>query len=266
MKTSFLRKLIQEILLEDDARRSQAASVARKIVDTTPRMDLRSLGRELKTLWQAEADISSFNRVAFIHWSSLQNVITLLASPRGKDEIPTFPHPKTPWLPFSLGYEFPVGVIVKGRPTLVANADLNSNAFRRSEAHMGGDFIKQRSASSGWNRYPGVKSPGSTAEETGEIDASKLARSWEEHLVFSADDIVPAEKVNFNARDVLSSGGRKGWPEALVDNWRAEGVVLPKKTISHFGIDEILDALAGAGVPDGIPVYDEDGDERTVTR
>ena len=164
-------------------------------------------------------------------------------------------------------------VILKGHPTLIANADLNSNALRRAgipNYDMEAEKQVHREKSSGWNKYPGPKSPGS--EPDFDDFTSQLARSWEDHLVYSADEIAPAEKINFNAATVFSPSSREvgdismGWPEALLDNWRVEGIVVPNERIQDYGIDEILDNFKRHETPSGISIYDEQGEERSVTR
>lgn len=270
-----VRALVREMLLQEDERIRQgnanlSAHIATKVKEPT---DRRMFGRVLKAAWHKEADHASFNDVTFIHWQNFGVATDLLRKPRGKDEISTMPYRQPPWKPFSLGWQRPIGVILRGRPTLIANADLNSNAFRRAASTMGGSVEKmdQRQKSSGWNKYPGPKSPGSEPEFTDSF-TDELARSWEDHLVYSAEEIAPAEKINFDARTVFSPSSREpgdksmGWPEALVDNWRVEGIVIPNALIQEWGIDETLDNLQRHEVPSGILIFDESGEEKSVTR
>jgi len=271
-----IRQLIREMILqEDEATRRMNANLAAHIATKAREpTDRRMFGRVLKDAWRKEADHASFQKVTFIHWQSFGRIVDLVSNPRGKDEISAMPYNKPPWKPFSLGWgNRGIGVILKGRPTLIANADLNSNAFRKVAATMGGNVEKmdQRQRSSGWNKYPGMKSPGSEPEFYDSF-TNELARSWEDHLVYSAEEIAPAEKINFNAATVFSPSSREpgdkvmGWPEALIDNWRVEGIVIPNALIQEWGIDETLDNLQRHEVPAGIPIYDENGEERSVTR
>lgn len=273
---NMIRQLIREMLLqEDEATRRMNANLATHLATNVRKpTDRRMFGRVLKAAWQREADHASFKNVTFIHWQSFNQIVSLINSPRGRDEISAIPYNKPPWKPFSLGWgNRGIGIILKGRPTLVANADLNSNAFRKVAATMGGSVEKmdQRQSSSGWNKYPGPKSPGSEPEFTDSF-TDELARSWEDHLVYSADEIAPAEKINFNAATVFSPSSREpgdksmGWPEALVDNWRVGGIVIPNALIQEWGIDETLDNLRRHEVPSGVPIFDESGEERSVTR
>jgi len=57
-----------------------------------------------------------------------------------------------------------------------------------------------------------------------------------------------------------------GWPEALLDNWQIEGIVVPDDRIRDVGIDEILESFKRHDIPSGILIYDERGVERKVTR
>jgi hypothetical protein len=269
-----IRQLIREMLLqEDEATRRMNANLATHLATKVREpTDRRMFGRVLKAAWHKEADHASFQNVTFVHWQSFERIVDLISNPRGRDEISAMPYVKPPWKPFSLGYRNPIGVILKGRPTLIANADLNSNAFRKVAATMGGSVEKmdQRQSSSGWNKYPGPKSPGSEPEFTDSF-TDELARSWEDHLVYSADEIAPAEKINFNAATVFSPSTREpgdkvmGWPEALIDNWKVEGIVIPNELIQDWGIDFTLDTLQ-LKAPAGIPIFDENGDERSMTR
>jgi len=270
--TSAVRSVVREMILqEDEAARMMntnlATHMATKVKSAGER---RTVGRTLKDAWRKEADHASFSRVTFIHWNSTANVLNLLSNPRGRDEISTFPYLKPPWKRFTLGWSGGLGVILKGHPTIVANADLNSNAFRRRgipDYEMEKEKQAQRHKSSGWNKYPGAKSPGSEQDFYGDF-TTQLARSWEDHLVYSADEIAPAEKINFNASAVFrtSSESPMGWPEALLDNWKVEGIVVPDETIQEYGIENLLEYLKNHEAPAGILVYDERGEERSVTR
>jgi len=268
-----IRSLIREMLLQEDeaARRMNANLATHMATMRNEPGERRMFGRVLKDAWRKEADHASFNDVTFIHWNDLNKVLNLLRVPRGRDEISTLPYRAPPWKPFSLGWSRVIGVILKGHPTLIANADLNSNAFRKVASIMEPEKMTQRERSSGWNKYPGPKSPGSEQEFWGDF-TTQLARSWEDHLVYSADEIAPAEKINFDAAKVFSPTSRDpgdvsmGWPEALMDNWRVDGIVIPDSEIKMLSIDEFLDAFKRHEVPAGISVYDEHGEERSVTR
>jgi len=272
-----IRFLVREMILqEDEATRRMNANLATHMATKVKSAgERRTFGRVLKDAWRKEADHSSFNNVTFVHWNSFNNIVKLLSNPRGRDEISTFPYRTPPLKPFSLGWgDRTYGVILKGHPTIIANADLNSNAFRRAgipDYDMEKEKQVHREKSSGWNKYPGPKSPGSEQDFYDDF-STQLARSWEDHLIYSADEIAPAEKINFDARTVFSPSARgpgdvsMGWPEALLDNWRVEGIVVPDERIREVGIDEILDSFQRHDVPSDIPVYDEKGEERSMTR
>jgi len=272
MGESLVRSLIRSVLQEDEAARRMNANLATHMANKVNEPgERRAFGRVLKNAWMKEADHASFNNVTFVHWNDINRILNLLREPRGRDEISTLPYRKPPWKPFSLGWSRVIGVILKGHPTLIANADLNSNAFRKAMNVMDLEKIEQREKSSGWNKYPGMKSPGSEHDFWGDL-TTQLARSWEDHLVYSADEIAPAEKINFDAGKVFSPWSRDpddvsmGWPEALIDNWRVEGIVIPDDEIKVMSIEEFLEAFKRHEVPAGISVYDERGEERSITR
>jgi hypothetical protein len=270
MRGTVVRDLVREMILqEDEAQRRKNAEIASRIatgsdIPTAKRL----LGRTLKDTWRKEADHASFRDVTFIHWQSLSSAVDLIRKPRGRDEVSAIPYRSKPWTPFTLGWYNPIGVILKGRPTLIANADLNSNAFTKKvipNYEMSQEKKAQRQASSGWNKYPGEQSPGSSSRFF-HGNPTNFARSWEKCLVYSADDIVPAEKIDFDAPSMKSSRSPMGWPEALIDNWRPVGIVVPDSVVSDFGIDVILDIFEEKGVPSGLPIYDQNGEERNETR
>lgn len=271
-----VRMIIREMILQEDeaSRRANAELATHMATNVKKISDRRTVGRTLKDAWRKEADHSSFNNVTFIHWNGFMNIVDLLNNPRGRDEISTFPYRSAPWKPFSLGWLSIYGVILKGRPTIIANADLNSNAFRRDgipNYEMESEKQSHRAKSSGWNKYPGPKSPGSE-QDFYDDSSTQLARSWEDHLVYSADEIAPAEKINFDAKIVFSPSERgpgdvsMGWPEALLDNWKVVGIVVPDERIQNLGIDKLLDGFKRHEVQEGIPIYDEKGEERSMTR
>jgi hypothetical protein len=45
-----------------------------------------------------------------------------------------------------------------------------------------------------------------------------------------------------------------------------EGIVVPDERIQDVGIDEVLDSFQRHDVPSDIPIYDEKGEERSMTR
>jgi len=262
-----IRQLIRQIILED---KEENAAIAKKIAsldhkDEHSVQDVRKFGRELKRKWQSEADISSFNKCKFIYWNGFTSVTQLVARPRSKDEISVLPYNSPPFTPLDLGRTYIIGAIVSGHPTIIANADLNSLAF--NGRGVPSKWGRARTKSSGWNRYPGAYSAGSSHPNSlggpGEWDA----RSWQDHLVYNSSEIAAGEKVSFDTAEVFYYNDNRGWPEALVDNWKVVGLVIPTDVIEPLGgIDVILSSFRGEGVPSGLPIYDEDGKQRKTTR
>jgi len=261
------RRLRESLYAEGDAERAEMKAIARDIALSPTRnfTKTRDLGRTLKRMWQREADIASFDGVTFIHWQDIGHIWSLLNSPRSRDEISALPYKTTPWTQLRGLRKISanaIGAIIKGRPTLIANADMNSHAFKDGKVpfyEIPEEKQDQRRRSSGWNKYPGTQSPGA-----GGFDSP--ARSWEDHLVFSASDIVPHEMITFDVFDVARPSGSRGWPEALIDNWSVVGLVIPQSLIEKWGIDETLDILKSHEIPAGLSVFDEWGEERSVTR
>jgi hypothetical protein len=238
IKESALRKYIRHLLQEDQDDVRAVASEFISGLDAAAGAEgglaatqhVRASGRVLKRAWQEEADVASFKRrVTFIHWGPFNDIRRAVESPRGKDEISTIPYLNPPFTPFDLRGNTPyvLGLIVEGHPTLVANADLNSLSFRKYAGPDAGVDTVHRLKSSGWNRYPGDRSFGS------ELPGEDKKASWHEALVFKPNDIAPHEKIVFDAPDIYSakSTGKIGWPEALVDNWKAVGVVVPNEML-----------------------------------
>ena len=263
MQESVLRRVVSEMLQEDKEETSKWAKAAAGgvIADS----ETRDLGRKIKQSWQADADIASFNSVTFIHWSGIQSISDLVQHPRSRDEISTLPYNKTPWTPLNFGKHYILGAIVKGHPTLVANADLNSLAYSGLFGVKGQDArseaikkMRARTKMSGYNKYPGLKSPGADAEKR-EYGDEELARSWEDYIVYSASEIFPHEMISFDTKGVFDGFDNKGWPEALLDNWKVVGIVVPQKTVNDLGNTADIYQTIAEFSTSKLPIYDENG-------
>lgn len=272
--TAALRSLIREFLFhEGEAERAEISAVAKRVANLpgAATAQRRDLGRTLKRMWQKEADHASFKGVTFIHWQDIGHMHSLLNSPRARDEISAIPYNSTPWTQLrglrKIGPRA-IGAIVSGRPTLIANADMNTHAFRDGKVpyyEFPEEKQDQRRRSSGWNKYPGTKSIGSTDYET--PSGWTAARSWEDYLVFSASDIFPHDKITFDVGQFTEpSIVARGWPEALIDNWKVTGLVVPQSLIEDWGADELLDTLQRQEIPSGLPIFDQMGKKRLTTR
>lgn len=263
MDSKMIRQLIREMLQED---REETTKLSKQVVTTGVHSSVehRNLGRQIKQAWQADADVASFNSVTFIHWCGIQSVIDLIERPRSRDEISTIPYNKTPWTELNLGKHYIVGAIIKGHPTLVANADLNSLAYSGLAGVKGQDArseaikkMRARTKMSGYNKYPGMKSPGADAKKRKNGSGEELARSWEDYIVYSASEIFPHEMISFDAKGVFDGFDDKGWPEALLDNWKITGIVVPQITIDKFG--NTGDVVKTIRHITRLPIYDEHG-------
>ena len=264
VQESVLRRVVSEILQEDKEETSKWAKAAAGGV--TAGSETRDLGRKIKRSWQADADIASFNSVTFVHWNGISSIFDLVQHPRSRDEISTLPYNKTPWTPLNLGRHYILGVIVKGRPTLVANADLNSLSYTGLLGVKGQDArseaikkMRARTKMSGYNKYPGMKSPGADAEKREYGDGWELARSWEDYIVYSASEIFPHEMISFDTKGVFDGFDNKGWPEALLDNWKVVGIVVPQKTVNDLGGTANIYQMIPVINTSKLPIYDENG-------
>lgn len=272
-----LRSLIREYLIcEGEAERAEISAIAKKMANIpgpAATAGRRDLGRTLKRMWQKEADHASFKGTTFIHWQNIGHMHSLLNAPRSRDEISAIPYNTTPWTQLRGLYKIgprAIGAVLSGRPTLIANADMNTHAFRDGKVpyyEFPEEKQDQRRRSSGWNKYPGTKSVGSSEEHEWSPYAKKPARSWEDYLVFSASDIFPHDKITFDAGQLTEpSIVARGWPEALIDNWKVTGLVVPQSLIEDWGADELLDILQRQEIPSGLPIFDQMGEERLTTR
>ena len=271
MNLSLLKELALEILFEGEKERKEIADLAKTITSVSKSPSkVRSLGRVLKNRWQSEADINSFKNVTFIHWQDIGWMSSVVSYPRRRDEISTIPYNSPPWTQLRGLRKISskaIGAIISGHPTLIANADLNSNAFKDGKVpfyEIPEEAQDHRRKSSGWKKYPGPRSPGSSVEDT-YLAGDKTARSWEDYLVYSASEIAPHEKISFDVTGVFQNFDDRGWPEALISNWKVEGLVFPDSVIKSYGIEELLEILSNHGFPDGIPIFDENGEERSAT-
>ena len=280
MTNHIIRSIVREtLLLEGEEERRRIKDLATKISSDVDLQlfQFRNLGRKLKKMWQEEADISSFKKGVFVHWNEQDKIINMINAPRKNEEISVLPYKGFPVKKFTLGWDKTVlGLLVKGHPTLVANADLNSNIWKKEdviraysnsppkEKEIRLRFIDQRLKSSGWNKYPGEISPGVDFDKNDKPREGIDPRSWESHLIYSLDEIAPGEKINWSMDDLLNGfddTGKPvkswGWPEALIDNWSISGIIIPKNRKNEQLILKELKASFKTSV--GLPIYDVNG-------
>ena len=104
-----------------------------------------------------------------------------------------------------------------------------------------------------------MKSPGADAEKREYGDGWELARSWEDYIVYSASEIFPHEMISFDAKGVFDGFDSKGWPEALLDNWKVIGIVVPQKTVDDVGNKVDIYQTIAEFSTSKLPIYDENG-------
>jgi len=241
-----LRSLVSELVLEDHAGLQR---LARKYRSQRERDELNEIGffedfytsdnprhieaRELKRRWRAEADLASFSTVQFVHWGLWTDIVRVVVHRRSRDELSTVPYPAgEQMVPLELagGARALLGLVVKGTVTFVSRADLQSGRATSRAVN------RKRADSSGWNKYPGVASPG-----------VKGSLSWENAIVLSADEL-RGRDVNYDPFTTFYGGDSRSWPEALIDNWRAVAIVVPNNFSGAFE-DSVLDLHRTSGLP-----------------
>jgi hypothetical protein len=188
-----IRQLIREMILEDLDTFKARTSHIEPFYDPVSKV----IPRELKSIWNDEADHTFFDGLTKVHWirsspgnltSVSDNLIKFLKASR-KDEIATMGYIGNPKP--SMWGEF--GVMVQGRTTFAAN-NMNS-VFSGNYSDISKEDIKKYAKTSGLPRRPSLFTPGTT-----------------EHLTFGAQDF----------RDIPGPGN-----ELIVDNWRPIGLVAP---------------------------------------
>lgn len=264
---TYIRHIIEEDLEKIQDMGKDLAKNTRDLESISPQKvkDLYQQARIIKKLWQKEADISKWKSgVTFIHWAISDGALNLVMNARGKDEISVIPYTKKPWQVLDLGAskERIIGVIVSGHPTFAANADLNSNIWKKPggkweeewediDADIS-DFLK-RKKSTGFRKYPGPKL----------IDS---ALAWFENVILTPSDITPPEETVFDTFDVFDGISSGGWTEVLLANWKVLGIVIPDEMIElikedyELSIQEYIKMIIENGhFKEGIPVYDQRG-------
>lgn len=236
-----LRRLIRKHLIEDRNRLKSIGKAVSQLSGDLESEETQKIknayqqARLLKNLWQSEADIKAWKSdVSYIHWGDFNRLISLLSNPRFKDEISTIPYTKTPWIQFDRGEgkERIAGVLIEGHPTFAANADLNSNMWKKTSAI--------RNQSTGLRKYPAKELPDSVIK-------------WFDHILLHPSEISSQENISFDAKKVLMGTEVGAWPEVLLANWKIKGLVLPNERI------EFIEKSLGASVSEYIQTLIENG-------
>lgn len=250
-----LRRLIRKGLLEDRDRLRSLGKEVSQLSDDLESEETQKIknayqqARILKNLWQSEADINAWKSdVSYIHWGDFNRLISLLSNPRFKDEISTIPYTKTPWIQFDRGEgkERIAGVLIEGHPTFAANADLNSNMWKKTSSI--------RNQSTGLRKYPAKELPDSVIK-------------WFDHILLHPSEISSQENISFDAKKVLMGTEVGAWPEVLLANWKIKGLVLPNERIEFIekslgaSVSEYIQALIENGyLKKDINVYNQNGE------
>jgi len=214
-------------------------------------------GKAIKRAFNDHADHEWLSTLDTVHWTPVYGLADLIG--KGKDELSTTM--TLPNKPFATWQGAPVpGLWVKGRITLAAkNMDeLYSGAYLGYEgphADYTPEEQEQRKKSSGVNKLPKVSKDYSRYGKLKRLgpDAFPIEKSWQadtlERVPYIVDKSMWTPIVN-------KTGG-----EALVDNWKAVGIVVHSKlarSVQHYADDpseaigalkELFKAAADFGVP-----------------
>jgi len=189
-----------------------------------------------------------FDSLIYVSWMKVEEQIErMIRQPQSKDEMSATWYDSAP---IKAG-RAKVGLILKGRPTLVSNSNAFTGGASRSDTSSADEdqFLdafylgkeSHRDRSSGINKYPSMEYA---------------------DLVFGPKD-VKQEKIESTRKYGFRKGnflfGERPNNEALIDNWKIVGIVLPFDDTDPL----VLKAIDLATEMD-IPIYDADGKETTV--
>lgn len=225
----------------------------------------KSGGKAIKRAFAANADYQFLNSLDTVHWGDAYMVSDLFG--KSKDELSTTMSLPSEFLRDAGGGD--MGLWVKGRITLAANNMDELYSGHYNEYGVGGAFggdeaeVAHRDKSSGRNKRPTVAKDYSRYGklEKGNEYSEKLARNIPYVLDQSTWD--PTSDPN----------------EALVDNWKPIGLIIPtwkddgignalrdmeyvegtKEDIEEFAIGRTKQVMLLA-LKFGIPIYDEERD------
>jgi hypothetical protein len=215
-------------------------------------------GREIKRAFNANADHQWLSTLDTVHWASDAYDISELVG-QGKDELSTTM--SLPGEAFTAAWTMTdggqLGLWIKGRITLAAN-DHDSLYTGKWHDYMGGTGKEgkeqeHRAKSSGVNKRPSISKDysGYGQLKPGSEFGERSARNIPYVLDQSTWD---------------PSKNRSGVNEALVDNWRAVGIVVADqefvKFVKHYADKDPSQAIGAmkelfkAATDFGVPIYD----------
>lgn len=190
-------------------------------------------GRAIKRAFAANADYDFLNSLDTVHWiQSAYNLKPLMG--RSRDELSaTMTLPNEPFkAPRGFNAEYDLGLWIKGRITLAANSqdELWTGTYfdyMRGRDPEQFEKDKHRKASSGVNKRPTVSKDYSRY--------AKLKRGNEFHEKLARKIPYVLDQSTWNPDSIN---------EALVDNWRAKGLIVSDQSI----IDAIKANPEGGGI------------------
>jgi poly(A) polymerase len=220
----------------------------------------RGGGKAIKRAFNANADHAWLSTLNTVHWVGYVDDLAHLKG-QNKDELSTvMTLPGDPFEPYT-GPQASVGLWVKGRITLATN-DMDQlfsgNWYDYVGAHSGytDEEQEQRQKSSGVNKLPHVSKDYSRYGQLKRGD--EFAENMARNMPYVLD------------KSTWHKGFAGETNEALVDNWKAVGVVVPErdaKFVKHYAMNDpeeaigVMKKLFQVAGEFGVPIYDISGIE-----
>lgn len=229
----------------------------------------KEAGREIKRAFNNNADHQWLSTLDTVHWTPDVYIWSVdgLGPTSGKDELSaTMTLPGKPLKPAVDGWN---GLWIKGRITLAANdQDAIYSGFYGDYGRVGGaarsvppgaeEEVAHRDKSSGRNKRPSVSKDYSAYSE--------LTKMWPQGAEMRAQKGVP---YILDQSTWDPSKNQSGVNEALVDNWRAVGIVVANKSarlVKYYANSSslkpaIVEDLLRAAADFGVPIFDVNRNE-----
>jgi hypothetical protein len=281
MSKKLLREFIREMLREDalgfiqqvgnlvDRVGADDFSADRRGEHGPPRKEAtKEVRRAIKQIFRDEADHKWLSTLNTVHWAVDPDALMQLKG-RNRDELSTIMTlPSDPLASFSPA-RYPFGLWVRGRITLAADDmdDIWSGHYGKYMTHP--VFPKdgptpeqlQRQRSSGVNKLPGeVPLPNKWNRMAKNIGRKR--EEWGEEKLL---DLVLDEFPYILDRQTWQTTSTSNRPnEALVDNWKPVGIVVPDEFAGYVTDDLAIGSVAAtkeAATEFGVPVFNSKKEE-----
>ena len=256
---NLLREYIRELLMEDPVGFVHDLAAASEEFGEEGEMFFggdpgKGGGKAIKRAFSANADYGFLNSLGLVHWTDSYAIFQLKG--QNKDELSATM--SLPGESFRRGGSYDAGLWIEGRVTLAANNqdELYTGHYLDYIPGLTSDVseeeYEQRKKSSGINKRPTVSKDYSRYGQLkrGDEFGERMAR---ENIPYVLD------QATWNPTDVN---------EALVDNWKALGVVVAGDLASHIeeidGPDQTIGKakqIFAVAEHFGLPIFDIDRNE-----